>query len=115
MSISIPLPWGLGPRRLGWSRPWLVGRRRHRAQAAGTATQVGFGGGDDQPAEWVTIYVARGLEEAYVVSGRLQAEDIPAIVANQALTHLYGAAAVWGVEVRVPVDLEERARAVLEA
>jgi hypothetical protein len=69
-------------------------------------------GGDDQPTEWVTVYWAGGLEEAHVVQGHLEQEDIPSILPNESGGAL-GSGALTGVWVQVPRTLEDRAREIL--
>lgn len=88
-----------------------VARKRART---GALTRARFGGGD-QRGHWVTVYSCDTIEEAHVVRGALEAEGIPVIVFNQAMSHLLGASAMWAVEVRVPARLEERARNLIES
>jgi hypothetical protein len=59
--------------------------------------------------------VSETVEEAHVIKGALESEDIPAMVLNQAMSRLIGASAMWRVEVRVPATLEDRARQVIAA
>ncbi len=119
MSISLPWPWRLPGRRV---RTGTAGAEEgspsretagQKASGAQSVTQARFGGRDDEPTEWVTVYLASGLEEAHIVKGALEAQDIPVLVRNQALSRLVGSAAAWGVEVQVPRVLEDRARELL--
>ncbi|MBK6769525.1 MAG: DUF2007 domain-containing protein [Ardenticatenales bacterium] len=71
-----------------------------------------FGGGDG-PGETVTVYVARTIEEAWVVRGRLAAHDVPSVLVDNMLSSVYGSALQGGVDVRVPAALAERAEAIL--
>lgn len=83
----------------------------HAAAASDVGADARFGGDDDEPAEWVTVYWAAGFEEAHVVRGALQAQDVPALL--RAESPIYGSSALVGVRVQVPRALEERAREVL--
>jgi hypothetical protein len=96
------LPWG----RQGLRPPgWLERLRRW------VGAQATFGGGEDEPDPWVTVYWATGYEEAYIVRGALEAEGIPALLSAESA--VYGSTALAGVKVRVPLPLEDRAREVL--
>lgn len=101
MSLSLHWPW----RRAGAAKP---------RDPAGDVADTAFGGRDDEPAEWVTVYNAATLEEAYIVKGALAAADIPALLRYEAVGRLYGTLTLGGVDLRVPRTLEERARAVLD-
>jgi hypothetical protein len=101
MSISLHWPW----RRAAPTEPRDLAR-----DVAHTA----FGGGDDEPAPWVTVYNAATLEEAHVVKGALAAEDIPALLRYESVGRLYGTLTLGGVDVQVPRSLEDRAHAVLD-
>ncbi len=73
-----------------------------------------FGGRDDEPAEWVSVYVAATLEQAHVIKGALEAADVPAVLRYESLGMVVAAAlTIRGVDVLVPRALEDHARAVL--
>ena len=101
-------------------RGWRRHGRRADVDVASTSdqsepvTQARFGGDDDRSGEWVTVFVAGTIEEAHVIRGALEAEGIPVLLRNQALSRLYGPAAMWGVDVRVPAPLETRARELID-
>lgn len=101
---------------LPWALPW--GRRGRDAPSTPAEVEAAAGaqarfGGDDEPTAWVTVFSAGTLEEAHVVKGALETENIPALLRYE--THsLLAAPVVRGVDVRVPAPLEARARAVLE-
>jgi hypothetical protein len=103
--VTITLPW-----------PWR--RRRDDEPAAdetGRAedeplTDARFGGGDDEPAAWVTVYNAANLEEAHIVKGALEAADIPAVLRYESVSRLYATITLGGVDVQVPRTLADRAR-----
>ncbi len=111
--MSISVPWGARvPGRP--ARRWLARARAAARRGRGAVAVAAFGGSGDRDAEWVTVYVASGVEQAHIIRAALLAEDIPAIVARQELPNLYGSALVWGVEVRVPRLLADRAAQVIE-
>ncbi len=88
-----------------------------RSVDAGTIANAGFGG-DDHEGEWVTVFSAGSFEEAHIVKGRLESEDIPVLLRYSSLSRVYGSAIGYGgagVEVRVPRLFEDRARAELES
>lgn len=111
------------------SWPWPWQRRREAAKedgpaagagpsaGAGPAAQSGdraaFGPGGDRAGDWETVYVAATLEEAHIVRGRLEVEDLPVLLAYDSLNTVYGMTAAHGVRVQVPRALAERARALL--
>lgn len=79
--------------------------------AAQAGAQARFGG-DDEPTEWVPVYWATGAEEAHVVRGVLEVEDVPAMIDFESRS-AFGGAALRGVKVLVPRPLEERALEIL--
>lgn len=83
------------------------------ADASAAGAQARFGGGGNDPAEWVTVYVANALEEAHVVKGALEVEDIPVLLRYDSFGVVYGLTLGRGVQVMVPRVVEDRARAVL--
>jgi len=64
---------------------------------------------------FTTVYVARSQPEAEIVKGRLNCEDIPAILRYEAAGVIYGLTVngLGQVEVRVPSHLAQRAREIL--
>jgi hypothetical protein len=71
-------------------------------------------GHDEEPAAWVTVYWAQALEEAHIIRGALETEDIPVMLEGAESSGAYGSTALRGVRVWVPRALEDRARGVLE-
>jgi hypothetical protein len=65
--------------------------------------------------EFATVYIARSQPEAEIVKGRLNCDDIPAILRYEAAGIIYGLTVdgLGQVEVRVPAHLAERAREIL--
>jgi hypothetical protein len=65
--------------------------------------------------EFTTVYIARSQPEAEIVKGRLNCEDIPAILRYEAAGVIYGLTVdgLGQVEVRVPNHLAQRAREIL--
>jgi len=121
---------------LPWSWRWWPGGRRPEAEAPGrspdppgtaeaadpqaadagddAAAETRFGGGGRR-SRYVTVYVAGTMAEGHVVKGRLEAEDIPALLKYDPLDSvLYPALSPRGVAVQVAVGLVDRARLVLE-
>ena len=70
-----------------------------------------------EEAELVTVYVASGHPEAYVIRGRLESEGIPAILGYESVGLVYGFTVdgLGQVEVRVPIALAQQARDILAA
>jgi len=64
---------------------------------------------------FTTVYVARSQPEAEIVRGRLNCEDIPAILRYESAGIIYGLTVdgLGQVEVRVPSHLAQRARKIL--
>jgi hypothetical protein len=64
---------------------------------------------------FTTVYVARSQPEAEIVKGRLNCEDIPAILRYESAGIVYGLTVdgLGQVEVRVPSHLAERAIEIL--
>lgn len=65
--------------------------------------------------EWLTVYVAQGMAQASIVSGRLETEDIPVKLKYEAAGRIY-ALTVDGlgeVRVQVPAPLLDKARRIL--
>ena len=65
--------------------------------------------------EFTTVYIARRQPEAEIVKGRLNCEDIPAILRYEAAGIIYGLTidGLGQVEVQVPAHLAQRAREIL--
>ncbi len=65
--------------------------------------------------EFATVYVAKSQPEAEIVKGRLNCEDIPAILRYEAAGIIYGLTldGLGQVEVRVPSHLAKRALEIL--
>ena len=121
---SIGIPWQIWPRvgslRLGSLRrrltrepeaPNVGDREAADADTAEDTEERSGGGGGESP--YVTVYVATSMEVAYLALGRLQSEDIPAMIRRDTFSSLY-APVVRGFEVQVPRTLAERAEEVLE-
>jgi hypothetical protein len=66
--------------------------------------------------EFTTVYVASSLPEAEIIKGRLNCEDIPAILRYEAAGIIYGLTVdgLGQVEVRVSSHLAKRAREILD-
>ncbi len=65
--------------------------------------------------KWTTVYVAQGMAQASIVSGRLETEGIPIKLKYEAAGRIY-AVTVDGlgeVKIQVPASLLEEARRVL--
>ena len=65
--------------------------------------------------EWQTVYIAQGMAQANIVSGRLETEGIPVKLKYEAAGRIY-ALTVDGlgeVRVQIPADLLEKARHIL--
>ncbi len=92
-----------------WQRFWPWARRQ--AVAHSTVRT----GGDKTETPWETVYVAANRLEAEVIRGRLESEDIPAVLHGEAAASIYGLTQgpLAQVAVRVPAPLAERARALL--
>lgn len=63
----------------------------------------------------VTVYRACGQPEAQIVKGRLDVEEIPAILKYESLGSVYGLTVdgLGQVEVQVPTKYADRAREIL--
>jgi hypothetical protein len=68
---------------------------------------------DDQAGDWVTVYDAMSVQEASIVRGRLEVEDIPVFLRVDSPAILGMAPIGQGVQVQVPRALVERAEEVL--
>lgn len=67
--------------------------------------------------EFITVYVAAGQPEAFIVKGRLEEEGIFVILRYESLGIIYGITVdgLGQVKVQVPQEMEERAKAILES
>jgi hypothetical protein len=65
--------------------------------------------------EWKTVYVAQGMAQASIVSGRLETEGIPTELKYEAAGRIYGLTVdgLGEVKIQVPASLLEQARRVL--
>jgi hypothetical protein len=65
--------------------------------------------------EFTTVYIARSQPEAEIVKGRLNCEDIPAILRYESAGIIYGLTidGLGQVEVQVPAHFAQRAREIL--
>ena len=63
----------------------------------------------------VTVYTALGRMEAEIVRGRLEAEQIPAMLAYESVGQVFGLTmdGLGQVQVKVPEQLAEAARAII--
>lgn len=68
------------------------------------------------PSELVVVYTTLGREVGAVIKGRLESEGIPAMLRYESIGPVYGIAmdGLGQVEVLVPKDFEEKARALLK-
>lgn len=91
------------------SLPWFESEPR-RESAASEATP----GGKEQT-RWVAVVVNVGPGEAAIIKGRLESEDIPAIVQQEALGTVLGLTVgpLGSANVLVPEPLAEQALAIL--
>jgi len=70
----------------------------------------------DEETKLVQIYITAGLYQAEIIRGKLQAFGIPALLKYESLGPVMGLTVdgLGQVEVWVPLDLEQQARALLE-
>jgi hypothetical protein len=71
--------------------------------------------GGREPARWVAVGVNFNPAEAAIIKGRLESEDIPAIVQQEAVGVVFGLTVgpLGAAKVLVPESLAERALAIL--
>jgi len=94
---------------------WFRPKGSHAAdEQAQKTTKASTGGETDQ--EPVVVWVAANQMEAQIVKGRLESENIPAIIRGEALGAIYGLTTGILAEsaVLVPAALAEKAKAILE-
>jgi hypothetical protein len=68
--------------------------------------------GGDQPGDWVTVYDAVSTEEAMIVKGHLESEDIPVLLSGSTSVTFGISVIGQAVQVQVPRALAERAQDV---
>lgn len=68
-----------------------------------------------QEKDWSTVYIAQGMAQASIISGRLETEGIPIKLQYEAAGRIYGLTVdgLGEVKVQVPASLLEQARRVL--
>lgn len=98
-----------------WWSAWWREAESSPDETSQVKAGVTTGGGDDE-VRWVPVYVAANRLEAEVVRGRLESEEIPAVLRGEALGSVYGLThgPLAQVEVLVPEELLERAEQVLD-
>ncbi len=71
---------------------------------------------EKRPSELVVVYTTLGREVGAVIKGRLESEGIPALLKYESIGPVYGITmdGLGQVEVLVPKDYEDKARALLE-
>jgi hypothetical protein len=89
--------------------PWLGQGGREESAASETTP------GGEQPVRWVVIGVYNPGEAA-IIKGRLESEDIPAVVQQEAVGSVLGLTVgpLGSARVLVPEPLVEQAAAILE-
>ncbi len=95
---------------VGNTMPWF-GEDKHKAEAK--LTEITPGG--SQATKWVTIGTNLNPGEAIVIKGRLESEDIPVVVQQEAIGSFIGltVGSLGSAKVLVPEPLAERALAIL--
>ncbi len=93
--------------------PWPNQGEHEPATASETASETTAG--SDQPIRWVAVGVNLNPGEALVIKGRLESEDIPAVVQQEAFGAFVGltVGSLGAANVLVPETLSERALAIL--
>ena len=92
--------------------PWITSGRVTSEAQSNERT-----GGPDNDSPYVTVYEAASLPEAHIVRGRLETEDIPAILNYESVGTVLGlvGGTLGTVDVQVPRALEEQAIQILES
>ena len=92
-------------------RVWLWFGRAKSAQAQAAETSPG----GTRPTRWVVVAENLNPGEAVVIKGRLESEDIPAVVQQEAFGAFIGltVGALGSAKVSVPEPLAERVLAIL--
>ncbi len=95
---------------IGNSIPW---EGENDKEEKTTASETASGGG--QSVRWVTIGENLNPAEAMIIKGRLESEDIPAVVQQEALGSFLGLTVgpLGSAKVLVPESLADRALAIL--
>jgi hypothetical protein len=88
---------------------WFGRAKPAQAQAAETSS------GGTRPTRWVVVAENLNPGEAVVIKGRLESEDIPAVVQQEAFGAFIGltVGALGSAKVSVPEPLADRALAIL--
>jgi hypothetical protein len=91
------------------SLPWFDSEPRRDAAASETTP------GGREETKWVKVVVNVGPGEAAIIKGRLESEDIPAIVQQEAMGTVLGLTVgpLGSANVLVPEPLAEHALAIL--
>lgn len=64
---------------------------------------------------WITIASFSSPEEAYIVKGMLETNDIPVVVENATISSVYPLTDTWApVELKVPEAMARRAERLLK-
>lgn len=65
---------------------------------------------------WITVASFTSPEEAYIVKGMLENNDIPVAMTNETISSVYPMTDTWApVELQVPADLADKAKGLLES
>ena len=94
----------------GSAVPWF-GKDKHKVEAKLTETTPG----GSQATKWVTIGTNLNPGEAIVIKGRLESEEIPVVVQQEAIGSFIGltVGSLGSAKVLVPEPLAERALSIL--
>jgi hypothetical protein len=67
--------------------------------------------------EWISVFTASGLGEAYIIKGRLESEGIPVKLSYEAIGKIYGLTVdgLGEVHIMVPKEDVERAKTILDS
>lgn len=97
---------------IGSSIPWADGEDRSQAKNTKTAETTGKG---NRSTPWVVVGVNLNPGEAVVIKGRLESEDIPVVVQQEALGSFLGltVGVLGAARVLVPEPLAEKALQIL--
>jgi hypothetical protein len=91
------------------SLPWFDSEPRRETRAAETTP------GKSEPTRWVAVATNVGPGEAAIIKGRLESQDIPAVVQQEAVGTVLGLTVgpLGSAKVLVPEPLAEQALAIL--
>ncbi|MFQ5612810.1 MAG: putative signal transducing protein [Anaerolineae bacterium] len=94
--------------------PWPGKRKAPPSGAAEQAAETTPGSREETP--WVTVAANLGPSEAAIIKGRLESEEIPAIVQQESAGIVFGLTVgpMGFARVLVPEPLAEQALAILE-